>query len=168
MDKTTQQRPTSILFVCMGNICRSPTAEGVFRHEVRHHRLTDRFLIDSAGTHGYHVGSPPDDRAIAHAAKRGYDLRQLRARPVTAEDFDNFDIILAMDHTNLRHLKTLAPSRCHHKLELLMHYGHQHSDEEVPDPYQGGSKDFEHALNLIEDGCRGLIEFLMQRHAARS
>lgn len=130
--------------------------------------MTDRFLIDSAGTHGYHTGSPPDDRAIAHAAKRGYDLRQLRARPVGGEDFDNFDIILAMDHTNLRHLKSLAPSRCHHKLELLMHYGHEFADEEVPDPYHGSSKDFERALTLIEDGCKGLIEFLVQRHAARS
>lgn len=168
MDKPLLPRPTSVLFVCMGNICRSPTAEGVFRHELRRHKLIERFLADSAGTHGYHAGAPPDERAIKHAAKRGYDLSQLRARPVSSADFDTFDLILAMDNTNLRHLKTLAPSRCKHKLELLLDYSHNYAGEEVPDPYQGGARDFERVLTLVEDGCRGLLEFLVARNEARS
>ena len=156
-------RPTSVLFVCMGNICRSPTAEGVLRHLIRKQNLIDQFLVDSAGTHGYHEGAPPDERAVAHAAKRGYDLSQLRARPVSPDDFDQFDFILAMDNQNLRHLKSLTPSRCQHKLELLLDYCEVHSGKEVPDPYYGGPKDFEKVLDLVETGCGSLLDFLVQR-----
>jgi protein-tyrosine phosphatase len=158
-------RPTSVLFVCMGNICRSPTAEGVFRHHVRKRNLIEHFVVDSAGTHGYHDGAPPDERAIAHAARRGYDLSQLRARPVSPDDFDRFDFILAMDNQNLRHLKSLTPSRCQHKLELLLDYCSEHTGLEVPDPYYGGAKDFERVLDLVETGCQSLLEFLIQRRA---
>lgn len=149
----------------MGNICRSPTAEGVFRQQVRKRNLIEHFLVDSAGTHGYHDGAPPDQRAIAHAAKRGYDLSQLRARPVTPDDFDRFDFILAMDNQNLRHLKALTPSRCQHKLELLLDYCGEHAGQEVPDPYYGGAKDFERVLDLVETGCESLLDFLVQRRA---
>lgn len=157
--------PTSVLFVCMGNICRSPTAEGVFRHHVRKRNLISHFLVDSAGTHGYHDGAPPDERSIKHAAQRGYDLTQLRARPVSPEDFDRFDFILAMDRQNLRHLKSLTPSRCQHKLELLLDYSSDFAGEEVPDPYYGGPKDFERVLDLVEAGCNDLLEFLMMRRS---
>jgi len=165
MSPDNKMRPTSVLFVCMGNICRSPTAEGVFRHEVRRRNLIEHFIADSAGTHGYHEGAPPDERAIAHAAKRGYDLSQLRARPVSPDDFDRFDFILVMDNQNLRHLKSLTPSRCQHKLELLLDYTNDHAGAEVPDPYYGGSKDFERVLDLVEEGCQGLLDFLIQRRA---
>jgi protein-tyrosine phosphatase len=161
-------RRTSILFVCMGNICRSPTAEGVFRGAIQQKQVQDRFVVESAGTHGYHIGSPPDERAIAHAARRGYDLAQLRARPVVSEDFDKFDFILAMDNVNLRHLKSMSPSRCQHKLELLLNYGHEYAGAEVPDPYYGTPKDFEQALTMIEDGCQGLLEFLISRSGVRA
>jgi protein-tyrosine phosphatase len=165
MNAPTESRPTSILFVCMGNICRSPTAEGVFRHHVRKRHLIEHFLIDSAGTHGYHAGAPPDERAIAHAAKRGYDLSQLRARPVSPDDFDRFDFILAMDRQNLHHLKSMTPSRCQHKLELLLDYSSEHAGGDVPDPYYGKPRDFERVLDLVEAGCQNLLDFLAARRA---
>jgi len=158
----------AILFVCMGNICRSPTAEGVFRSVVEKRKLIGRFLVDSAGTIDYHAGSPPDARAIAHAAKRGYDLSALRARQVVAGDFDRFDFVLAMDKENLRTLESMSPSRCRHKIELLLEYGHDFGGAEVPDPYYGGAKDFERALLMIEDGCNGLLDFLVSRSGARA
>lgn len=159
---------TGVLFVCMGNICRSPTAEGVFRSVVEKRKLTGSFLIDSAGTTDYHVGSPPDTRAIAHAARRGYDLSALRARQVVAADFDRFDFVLAMDKENLRTLESLSPSRCRHKIELLLEYGHDFGGAEVPDPYYGGVKEFERALSMIEDGCNGLLDFLVSRSGTRA
>jgi protein-tyrosine phosphatase len=154
---------TGVLFVCMGNICRSPTAEGVFRSVVEKRQLGGRFLIDSAGTIDYHAGSPPDARAIAHAAKRGYDLSSLRARQVAAGDFDRFDFVLAMDKENLQTLQSMSPSRCRQKIELLLEYGHEFGGAEVPDPYYGSAKDFERALMMIEDGCNGLLDFLVSR-----
>ncbi len=162
-NNSSLNRPTSVLFVCMGNICRSPSAEGVFRAAIRKLKMADRFVIDSAGTHDYHTGEPPDARAIDHAERRGYDISQLRARPVTAEDFDKFDFILAMDHVNLRHLQSICPARCQHKLELLLDYGREHAGHEVPDPYSGGAREFERALTMIEDGCKGLAEFFVNR-----
>lgn len=150
----------SVLFVCMGNICRSPTAEGVFRKMVADSPLAGKINIDSAGTHGYHVGAPPDARAIEHAAKRGYDLSALRCRQVNATDFERFDYILAADAMNMKQLKAMCPTRLAHKIEYLLDYGGDEEEFEVPDPYQGEAKDFELALDLIEEGCRGLLEYL--------
>ncbi|HEX9391556.1 MAG TPA: low molecular weight protein-tyrosine-phosphatase [Usitatibacteraceae bacterium] len=150
----------SVLFVCMGNICRSPTAEGVFRKMVADSPLAGKIDIDSAGTHGYHVGSPPDARAVEHAAKRGYDLSPLRCRQVNATDFERFDYILAADAMNVKHLKAMCPTRLVHKIEYLLDYGGDEDAFEVPDPYQGEARDFELALDLIEEGCQGLLEYL--------
>ena len=150
----------SVLFVCMGNICRSPTAEGVFRKMVADSPLAGKINIDSAGTHGYHVGAPPDARAIEHAAKRGYDLSALRCRQVNASDFERFDYILAADAMNVKQLKAMCPTRLAHKIEYLLDYGGEEEEFEVPDPYQGEARDFELALDLIEEGCRGLLEYL--------
>ena len=156
-------RHTSVLFVCMGNICRSPTAEGVFRTVAQRRNVLDRFMIDSAGTHGYHIGAAPDERAIAHAAAHGYDLSKLRARQVVADDFDRFDFVLAMDGDNVRHLKSICPLRSQNKIELLLDYSHEFAGGDVPDPYYGGAKDFERALVMIENGCAGLADFLVKR-----
>ena len=150
----------SVLFVCMGNICRSPTAEGVFRKMVADSPLAGKINIDSAGTHGYHAGAPPDARAIEHAARRGYDLSALRCRQVNATDFERFDYILAADAMNVKQLKAMCPTRLAHKIEYLLDYGGEEEEFEVPDPYQGEAKDFELALDLIEEGCRGLLEYL--------
>ena len=154
---------TRVLFVCMGNICRSPTAEGVFRKMAADSRLETHVEIDSAGTHGYHVGAPPDPRAIEHAAKRGYDLSVLRAREVSPRDFEHFDYVLAMDETNRRHLADMCPTHLRHKIELLLDYGGGEDDAEVPDPYYGKSADFERAIDLIESGCAGLRDYLLDQ-----
>lgn len=158
---------TRVLFVCMGNICRSPTAEGVFRKMVAASALAGHVDIDSAGTHGYHVGAPPDPRAIEHAAMRGYDLKALRGRQVSGSDFTRFDYILAADEMNVRALKTIGPSRLHHKIQLLLEYGGPDDEYEVPDPYSGDGNDFERALDLIEDACAGLHEHLLERLRSR-
>jgi protein-tyrosine phosphatase len=150
-----------VLFVCMGNICRSPTAEGVLRKMVEQGPLKGIIDIDSAGTHGYHEGAPPDQRAIAHAAKRGYDLTPLRAREVSPSDFERFDYVIAMDEQNRRHLRAMCPTRLQNKIELLLDYGGEDDEYEVPDPYQGKPQDFEIALDLIEAGCEGLHEYLV-------
>jgi protein-tyrosine phosphatase len=149
-----------VLFVCMANICRSPTAEGVFRKMVAAGPIAGLVDIDSAGTHGYHEGSPPDPRAIEHAKKRGYDLTPLRARAVSPTDFERFDYVIAMDALNRRHLKSICPTRLQSKIELLLDYGGEDDEYEVPDPYQGKPEDFELALDLIEAGCEGLHEYL--------
>ena len=149
-----------VLFVCTANICRSPTAEGVFRKLVADSPLAAHLEIDSAGTHGYHAGNPPDARAIEHAALRGYELDQLRARQITPGDFEHFDFILAMDDANVRQLKAMCPTRLSQKIELLLDYGVADDGHEVPDPFQGKPRDFEHALNLIESACGGLLTYL--------
>ncbi len=156
-----------VLFVCMGNICRSPTAEGVFRKITQSGPIAGLVDIDSAGTHGYHEGSPPDPRAIAHAAKRGYDISGLRAREVSPSDFERFDYIIAMDELNRRHLQSICPTRLKHKIELLLDYGGEVDEYEVPDPYYGSPKDFELALDLIEAGCEGLHEFIQDQLRTR-
>lgn len=152
---------TSVLFVCMGNICRSPTAEGVFRRRVAAAGLAERFLIDSAGTHGYHVGEPPDARSMEHAANRGYDLSAQRSRKVAASDFENFDHVLAMDHDNLRLLEAACPPRHLHKLGLFMAHARHSASDVVPDPYYGGGRGFDMVLDYIEDASDGLIATLM-------
>lgn len=145
-----------VLFVCTGNICRSPTAEGVFRHKVRVAGLEPRFLIDSAGTHGYHIGDPPDHRAIATALGRGVDMRDLRARKVGSEDFEAFDYIYAMD---AGHHGILSRFSGRGALSLFMEGG-----EDVPDPYYGGQKDFDLVFDMVDQECERLLLFLRQKH----
>ncbi|MBM4182223.1 MAG: low molecular weight phosphotyrosine protein phosphatase [Betaproteobacteria bacterium] len=156
---------TRILFVCMGNICRSPTAEGVFRHLAREGALIDKLRIDSAGTHDYHVGKPPDARAQEAARGRGYDLSALRARQVSSRDFEEFDLILAMDQENLANLRRLCPPEHRCKIRLFLSFSRQHADQEVPDPYYGGRQGFDHVLDLVEDASRGLLESLAKAQA---
>jgi len=146
-----------VLFVCLGNICRSPTAEAVFRAKVMQQGLTDKVAFDSCGTAGYHVGEAPDRRATDAAQKRGYPMSDLRARQLHDEDFEFFDYILAMDRSNYTHMKQRAPAHLHAKIELFLKYSS--SDErEVPDPYYGGPEGFNHVLDLVEDACDGLLQ----------
>jgi protein-tyrosine phosphatase len=150
----------SVLMVCMGNICRSPTAEGVLRHLVAQAGLQDTVHIDSAGTLGYHVGSPPDERSARHAYQRGYDLSSLRARQVHRRDFERFDLILAMDWQNLEELQALCPPGLEHKLKRLMEFAPAGWDEVVADPYYGGTDGFERVLDHVEAACEGLLGHL--------
>ena len=149
-----------VLFVCMGNICRSPTAEGVVARHLERAGLAGKVEIDSAGTHGYHIGAPPDGRAQMAASGRGYDLSKLRARRVSDFDFVRFDRILAMDRDNLDMLRQACPPEHRHKLGLLLEYSRGSAEREVPDPYYGGPDGFEHVLDLIEDAAQGLVESL--------
>jgi protein-tyrosine phosphatase len=155
--------PVRVLFVCMGNICRSPTAEGVFRHAVASAALEQKILVDSAGTHGYHLGHPPDRRTQLAAAQRGYDLAGLRARQVTGQDFVSFDYILAMDLDNLSDLRRLALAQHHGKLSLFMDYSRARRGDEVPDPYYGGAQGFELVLDMAEDAAAGLLQHIKQK-----
>jgi protein-tyrosine phosphatase len=147
----------SVLMVCMGNICRSPTAEGVLRHFVRKVGLAERVCIDSAGTHDYHVGSPPDRRSCHHAALRGYDLGGLRARQVDRNDFTRFDLICAMDADNFDRLQRLCPPAQRHKLKRLMQFAAPGLPDEVADPYGGDEHGFERVLDHVEAACEGLL-----------
>lgn len=149
-----------ILLVCMGNICRSPMAEGVLRRFIESQGLQSTFEVKSAGTHDYNVGAPPDFRAQSAARRRGYDLAGLRARRVDARDFEHFDHILAMDRRNLAALRLACPSHYQSKLGLFLNYARQFDLREVPDPYYGSPNDFELALDLIEDAAQGLLEAL--------
>ena len=149
--------PYSVLFVCMGNICRSPTAHGVFRHKVKENGLDQWVNVDSAGTHNYHPGSPPDERSQAHAAKRGYDLADLRARQIQDDDFEAYDLILVMDRGNLALVQQECPPAHQHKVRRLTEFCLAFNSAEVPDPYYGGVKGFEHVLDLVEDACEGLM-----------
>ena len=159
-------KQVSVLFVCMGNICRSPTAEGVFRHRAAAGGLADYFVIDSAGTHGYHVGEPPDARSTEHAANRGYDLSTQRSRKVAASDFEVFDHVLAMDRENLRLLEAACPPQHKHKLGLFMAHASRSDSEVVPDPYYGGGRGFDLVLDYIEDASDGLIAALRPSSSA--
>jgi len=153
-----------ILFVCMGNICRSPTAEGVFRHFVEQEGLADDIVIDSAGTHAYHVNDPADRRASAAAARRGYSLDGIRARRVEVTDFERFDYIVAMDRDNLVALHEQASDGHEAKLCLFLEFARASGDE-VPDPYYGGAAGFERVLDLVEEASRGLLETLRKSSA---
>ena len=153
----------SVLFVCMGNICRSPTADGVFQKQVSLAGLSKLIRIDSAGTHNYHPGSPPDERSQAAAAQRGYDLSALRARQVRDDDYAAFDLILAMDWDNLALLKEDCPPEHQHKLGRLTEYCQRHQSAVVPDPYYGGAQGFEAVLDLVEDACEGLLAHVQQQ-----
>ncbi len=154
----------SVLFCCMGNICRSPTAEVVFRAKVEGAGLLQQISIDSAGTHDYHIGNPPDRRA-QHAAKlRGYDMSNLRGRQVEAADFSRFDYVLAMDNANMEILNRLCPKELHERLGLFLQYAQQHKLTEVPDPYYGGDDGFDQVLNMVEDASAGLLQHILKKH----
>ncbi len=153
---------TSVLFVCTANICRSPTAEGVFRHHVSEAGQGDRIVVDSAGTHAYHVGEPPDRRAVAAAERRGMSLDGIRARRVSDDDFERFDYIVAMDEDNLERLKDQSPGEFHSKVRLFLEFS-SGEEREVPDPYYGGAAGFERVLDLVEEASRGLLETLANR-----
>lgn len=155
-----------VIFVCMGNICRSPTAEGIFRHLVQAKGLESRILIDSAGTHGYHAGDPPDPRAAAAAAKRGYDLSGIRGRSVLPADFMEFDYILAMDSENLVFLRALKPDGAPTDAKLFLEFSRRFTEREVPDPYYGGPQGFDRVLDLIEDAAAGFLEHLLKTDLA--
>jgi len=154
-----KQDKISVLFVCMGNICRSPTAEGVFRHFVQKAGLADRIKIDSAGTHAYHTDEPADRRASAAAERRGYSLADIRARRIQNKDFESFDYIVAMDRLNHITLVDRAEAEYHDKIKLFLDFSSADEDE-VPDPYYGGAAGFERVLDLVEDASRGLLETL--------
>lgn len=147
----------SVLFVCLGNICRSPTAEAVFRERLLRASLSARVSVDSAGTAAWHVGKPPDSRAVAAGARRGYDLSGLRARQVGREDFLRFDHVFAMDRDNLAHLRTLQPAQGGARLALLLDMLPQHEGKQVPDPYYGGDDGFEQVLDLMEHAADAWI-----------
>jgi len=146
-----------VLFVCMGNICRSPTAEAVFRARVEEAGLAQHVLIDSAGTHDYHIGDPPDLRTQRAAMLRGYDMSALRGRQVEKSDFSRFDYVLAMDHANLAILYRLCPPTHHERLGFFLEYASRHEEREVPDPYYGGADGFERVLDMVEDAAEGLL-----------
>ena len=152
----------SVLFVCMGNICRSPTAEGVFRHHVSGAGLEKHIHIDSAGTHAYHVGEPPDRRARAAAERRGISLADIQARRVHPDDFERFSYIIAMDQDNLAILEEQSEGAHHEKLRLFLEFS-TGPEREVPDPYYGGATGFERVLDLVEDASRGLLEELRNK-----
>lgn len=155
-----------VLFVCMGNICRSPTAEGVFRKLVADKELSDFIETDSAGTHAYHIAEKPDGRAMAAAIKRNIEMDDIRARKVVEEDFHQFDYILAMDHDNFRNLDALESKAgvAEGKLRLFLEFAPDLNDMEVPDPYYGGPAGFEYVLDLVEAAAVGLLEDIKQNH----
>ena len=151
-----------ILFVCMGNICRSPTAEGMLRKRLEDEGIADRVAVDSCGTGAWHVGQPPDPRALRAATDRGIDLRELRGRQLTVEDFERFDEILVMDSDNLAGALALQPAGSRARVSRLLHYAGQ-PDEDVPDPYFGGEAGFLQVLDQLEDAVEGLVASLRQR-----
>ncbi|MDH5536334.1 MAG: low molecular weight phosphotyrosine protein phosphatase [Betaproteobacteria bacterium] len=156
-DREDKAKRVRVLFVCMGNICRSPTAEAVFKQLAQCSGLGDRIHSDSAGTHDYHIGEPPDDRAQQAARRRGYDLSALRARQIRREDFTEFDYVLAMDGHNLQLLARSCPAEHRGKLTLLMQFSAEQPGRDVPDPYYGGPQGFEQVLDMLEDAAQGLL-----------
>ena len=151
-----------VLFVCTGNICRSPTAEGVFNQVIANMNATRHFLVDSAGTHAYHVGEPPDSRAQEVALSRGVDLSAIRARKITPSDFVKFDHILAMDSDNYQALLTISPDEYHHKIAFFLDYATHHDEQDVPDPYFGGRRGFNYVFDLVEDAAKGFYQATTQ------
>jgi protein-tyrosine phosphatase len=152
----------SVLFVCTANLCRSPMAEGVLRTLAAHAGKAEGVEVASAGTHDYHVGEPPFATAVEVAKRRGYQISSCVSRRVTSADFDHFDHILAMDRSNLTNLRSIAPTRSKQKIELLLEYGDKYFGMDVPDPYGGDEKGFLLAMDMIEDGCRGLAKVLLR------
>ncbi len=153
-----------VLFVCMGNICRSPTAQGVFERLVQSQGLAERILIDSAGTHAYHIGNPPDKRSQAAARNRGLDLSGQRARKVTVADIEEFDYVLAMDRINLEDLHDLVAASQRERVRLFMTFAERWNVDEMPDPYYGGESGFERVLDMVEDAAAGLLDHIRRHH----
>jgi len=159
--RRTNAPALQVLMVCMGNICRSPSAEAVLRTKLAAAGLAQRIEVDSAGTYGFHEGEAPDPRAVKIGARRGYDLSGLRARRVRVEDFERFHHILAMDRDNLAALLQIAPEGQANRVALLMKHAVRRADvSEVPDPYYGPPQGFEHVLDLLEEACDGLVQTL--------
>ena len=156
-------RPCSVLFVCLGNICRSPTAQGVFEHKLRQCGLESHVTVDSAGTSDFHIGGPPDERSSLAARGRGYDLSMLRARQACSDDFIQFDYILAMDESNLHDLERIAPDNPRAILRLFLDFAEGEALREVPDPYYGGAGGFDRVLDLIEHASDGLLDEIRQK-----
>lgn len=164
-DEAKAKAMVRVLFVCMGNICRSPMAEGVFRRMLEGVGLSRMVHVDSAGTHSYHIGAPPDTRSQMTASRRGVDLRGLRARQVTVEDFVEFDYVLAMDRDNFEHLLTLCQDlELRRRIQLFMDFAPDLPEREVPDPYYGGPTGFERIMDLIEEAAQGLLIHIRERY----
>lgn len=164
-DTTTHTAPRfAVLMVCMGNICRSPTAHGVLRKLVQAKGWSQWLHVDSCGTHAHHVGQPPDARSQKHALRRGYQFSDLRARQLTENDFATHDLVLVMDHENMARAKALCPPEHQHKLHRLTQFCSLMQSAVVPDPYYGGDQGFENVLDLIEDACHGLLAHIAKQH----
>jgi len=161
--RTPGSPSVDLLMVCMGNICRSPTAHGVLEKLVADAGWAGRIAVDSAGTHGYHVGEPPDERAQQHAARRGYDLSAQRARQLKAQDFDDFDLVLVMDAANERAARALCLTQSAVSQRIMTDFCRTGGASEVPDPYYGGAQGFEEVLDLVEDACDDLIREIRGR-----
>jgi len=159
-----EKQVVQVLFVCLGNICRSPTAHGVFQKMSENAGLGQIIQVDSAGTAAYHVGSPPDKRSVKAAASRGYELNYIRARKVDDSDFSLFDYLLAMDNENLLELEHRCPAKYQHKIQLFLNYGTL-GEKQVPDPYYGEGAGFYHVLDLVEDAAQGLLEYITKDHS---
>ncbi len=166
MNAMSNNQTVKVLFVCMGNICRSPTAEGVFRKLVEERGLQDTIHIDSAGTHAYHVGSAPDKRAQRAANNRDIDLSKLRGRQFQPVDFDEFDYIMVMDRSNLKNVLALSEGEARGQVGLFLDFAQTARTDEVPDPYYGGDRGFEYVLDLIEEASSGLLAHIQSRHLA--
>ena len=165
LDEAKAKAMVRVLFVCMGNICRSPVAEGVFRRMLEGAGLTGKVFVDSAGTHSYHIGAPPDMRSQATAQRRGVDLRSLRARRVTVTDFAKFDYILAMDRDNFENLLALCQdTELQHRIQLFLDFAPDLPEREVPDPYYGGPTGFDRVMDLIEVAAQGLLMHIREQH----
>lgn len=162
MQRTQEMPPIEILFVCLGNICRSPSAEGVMKAIVEKENLSDKIVIDSAGILNYHEGNQADSRMREHAQKRGYNLTSI-SRQVTQEDFERFDLIIGMDDQNINDLHAIAPHHATNKISRMTDYLTSLSDSSVPDPYYGGAEGFEYVLDLLEDACEGLLHSLKSK-----
>ncbi|MDG6778295.1 low molecular weight phosphotyrosine protein phosphatase [Thiomicrorhabdus sp. zzn3] len=159
-------KKVSVLFVCMGNICRSPTAHAVFRQLVREEGLHKQVEIDSAGTHAYHVGNPPDERSVKVARGRGIEMKDLRARKVDFGDFIQYDYVLAMDDANYSILKEMALPEHYDKISMFLDFAENWEEREVPDPYYGGPEGFDRVFDMVTDASRGLLEEIRQKHLA--
>ncbi len=153
----------SVLFVCLGNICRSPAAEAVFRHLVEENHLGHAIEIDSAGTAGWHAGNPPDDRAQLVGREYGYNLSNQRSRQVTLSDFDRFEYVIAMDISNFENLKKMAPEDYDGTLAMMLDFAGK-KGEEVPDPYYGGIEDYHHVYKLLQPAAKGLLDHIRKTH----
>ena len=156
-----------VLFVCLGNICRSPTAEAVFRSKATAAGIIEQLLIDSCGTGGYHSGESPDPRAQQAGKLQGYDLSSIKARKVVMSDFEKFDVILAMDKQNYSNLIAMSDRQYHHKIKLFLDYAEGCAEKEVPDPYYGGDDGFGHVIDLIEQASKGLIADIINKAQAK-